>query len=125
MCAANFADDHSLAGLAGTIGQSGVLANIVNGVAGNSISGVVKIFAGGGNRWRLTTALANAPSPVGFALTATAVNAATAPTPITQLGLSASVGGELAGVGLGGAFAVAKLGYDVSSFVYALGECRK
>lgn len=74
---------------------------------------------------RLTTTFANAPAPIGFAVTATAYGAITAPAPVTTLGVMADVGADLAGKSLAAPFALAKLTYDGLSFGYAYYQCGK
>ena len=121
VCAANLADKYSIAGAVGTIGKQGFFANVFNGFAGNTFSGVTLAFSGGGNKYRLGTSINNAT----FGGTASAINAVTTPAPITELGLTETVGGEFLGKGLGGIFTVAKLGYDAASFGIAYYECGK
>jgi hypothetical protein len=90
VCAANLADKYSIAGAAGTIGKQGFFANVFNGVAGNTFSGLTLAFSGGGNKYRLGTSINNAT----FGGTGAAINAVTTPAPITELGLTETVGGE-------------------------------
>jgi RHS repeat-associated protein len=123
VCAANLADKYSIAGAVGTIGKQGFFANVFNGFAGNTFSGLTLAFSGGGNKYRLGTAIENAPPPVGFAVTANAINAVTTPAPITELGLTETVGSELLGEGLGYTIAGLKIGYDALSFAGAYLAC--
>jgi hypothetical protein len=81
VCAANLADKYSIAGAVGTIGKQGFFANVFNGFAGNTFSGVTLAFSGGGNKYRLGTSINNAT----FGGTASAINAVTTPAPITEL----------------------------------------
>ncbi len=116
VCAARLADKYSIAGVAGTIGKSGLLANVFNGFAGNAVSGLVLAVSGRGSPLRSATSLTN----LRFQGTAAAINAVTKPEPIIQLGLSGEqVGGELLGEGLGGIISAVKLGYDATSFAAA------
>ncbi|HEX5473770.1 MAG TPA: RHS repeat-associated core domain-containing protein [Vicinamibacterales bacterium] len=121
-CAADTSDQYSIAGLAGTIGKQGLLANVFNGFAGNTVAGLVKAVSGGGNYYRFQTSIRN----LGLGLTGKAINLVTAPTAMTQLGLTAeTVGGELAGKGLGLPIALAKGAYDLGFFSAAyLVACR-
>lgn len=121
VCAANLADKYSIAGAVGTTGKQGFFANVFNGVAGNTFSGLTLAFSGGGNKYRLGTSINNAT----FGGAGAAINAVTTPAPITELGLTETVGGEFLGKGLGGIFTVAKLGYDLGSFGVAYYECGK
>jgi RHS repeat-associated protein len=123
VCAAQLADKYSLAGLVGTIGKTGVLANVFNGIAGNSVSGLVMMF-NHGNKYRTVTAISNAPAPVGFAWSMGAINAATAPARTTELNLTGvEEFANFAGDGLGGIAFVAKLTYDAVSFTGAYIAC--
>jgi RHS repeat-associated protein len=114
VCAANLADKYSIAGAAGTIGKTGFFANVFNGVAGNTISGLTLAVSGGGNKYRLGTSIVNAPSPVGFGVTAGAASST-----------AEFVGGELVGKVAGGVVTFGKLGYDVASFGVAYYKCGK
>ncbi|HKU20843.1 MAG TPA: hypothetical protein VJQ50_07495, partial [Terriglobales bacterium] len=114
VCAANLADKYSIAGALGTTNKTGFFPSVFNGVAGNTVSGVVMMF-NGGNKWRAVTSINN----VTFQGTTTAINAVTTPAPITELGLTETVGGEFLGKGLGGIFTAGKLLYDIGSFTAA------
>jgi len=111
VCAAQTADKYSIAGALGTTNKSGFFANVFNGFAGNTFSGAVMMF-NGGNKWRATTSINN----LTFQGTANAINAVTTPAPISELGLTSSVGSDLLGEGLGGTLSLIKLGYDAASF---------
>jgi len=114
VCAANTADQYSIAGALGTTEKTGFFANVFNGVAGNTFSGGVMLF-NHGNKWRFTTSANN----LALGGTGAAVNALTDAVPITELGLTETVGGEFLGASFGlPAFAV-KLGYDALSFTGA------
>ncbi len=116
-CAANLANQYSLANALGTNGKSGFFNGIANGVLGNSVSTVVSYAYGGS-----TTEFATTAYDVGTKAAASSINEATAATPITALGLGAEVG-EIATEGFGSIFTAAKGIYDLGSFGYALYEC--
>ncbi len=102
VCAAQTADKYSIAGALGTTNKTGFWANVFNGVAGNTVSGFVLAFSGNGNKWRLTTSVNN----LTFQGTANAIDFATGPVPITELGLTETVGGDFLGATFGAPIAL-------------------
>jgi RHS repeat-associated protein len=123
VCAAQTADKYSVAGALGTTNKTGFWANVFNGFAGNAFSGLTLAFSGNGNKYRFATSVVNAPPPVGFAATANTINAVTTPAPISELGLTETVGSEILGEGLGYTVASLKIGYDAVSYGAALYKC--
>jgi hypothetical protein len=120
VCAANLADKYSIAGALGTTNKTGFWANVFNGVAGNTVSGfVLAVHPGQGNKWRAATSINN----LAFGGTASAIDFATAPVPITELGLAETVGGDFLGATFGAPIVVAKGAYDLASFGVALYKC--
>jgi uncharacterized protein with beta-barrel porin domain len=120
MCAAELANRYSLAQLAGTNGKSGFFNSMVNGVLGNTVSTIVSYAHGGDSAEFAATAY-----DMGTHAVEGSINSVTAPTAITELGLTGGVGGEFAGKGLGGIMTLGKLAYDVGSFSYAYYQCGK
>lgn len=127
VCAAKLADQYSIAGALGTTNKTGFWANVFNGVAGDTFSGLTLAFSGNGNKYRFATSVVNAPPPVGFAAAANAINTATTPAPILDLGLGAESAGEAAlsftGEALGSMVTGIKLDYDALSFAGAYLAC--
>lgn len=122
VCAAQTADKYSIAGALGTTNKSGFFANVFNGVAGNFFSGVVlATHPGLGNKWRAAASINN----LTFGGTTAAVNAVTDAAPITELGLSGTVGGEFLGASFGLPVTIAKGVYDLASFGVSYYECGK
>ena len=115
VCAANLADKYSIAGAVGTTGKTGFFANVFNGVAGNTFSSLTLVFNHQGNKYRLGTSIINAPSPVGFGVTAGAASST-----------AEFIGGEVVGKVAGGVVTFGKLGYDAVSFTaaYFSSTCR-
>ncbi|MGH9771272.1 MAG: hypothetical protein ACRD4Q_06200 [Candidatus Acidiferrales bacterium] len=122
VCAAETANQSSLAQLAGTNGKSGFFNGLANGVLGNTFSSVVSFAYGGSSTEFGTTAY-----DFGTKATEGTVNAATGAAPITDLGLGAQSAAQISeGVateGLGGIFTAVKLGYDFGTFLYGVGHC--
>jgi RHS repeat-associated protein len=113
VCAAKLADKYSIAGALGTANRTGFWANVFNGVAGNTVSGfVLAVHPGLGNKYRAATSINN----LTFGGTASAVDFATAPLPVTELGLTETVGGDFLGATFGLPITLAKGAYDLASF---------
>jgi RHS repeat-associated protein len=121
VCAAQTADKYSLAGALGTTNKTGFFANVFNGIAGNSVSGIVMTF-NHGNKWNTVGGVADTT----LGITPATVNALTTPAATTELNLT-GVGefANFAGDGLGGIFATGKLIYDATSFGIAYVACGK
>jgi RHS repeat-associated protein len=123
VCAAETANQYSLAQLAGTNGKSGFFNSVANGVLGNTFSTVVSFAYGGSSTEFGTTAY-----DFGTKATESSLNAVTGAAPITDLGLGAESAGQIAeGVateGLGGIFSAGKLIYDLDTFAYGAYKCR-
>jgi hypothetical protein len=121
VCAAQTADKYSLAGALGTTNKTGFFANVFNGIAGNSVSGIVMTF-NHGNKWNTVGGIADTT----LGITPGTVNVLTTPAATTELNLT-GVGefANFAGDGLGGIFATGKLIYDATSFGIAYVACGK
>jgi hypothetical protein len=121
VCAAETANNYSLAQLAGTNGKSGFFNSLANGVLGNTFSTVASYAYGGSNVEFGTTGY-------DFAAKATesSINAVTMAAPVTDLGLGAQSAAQISeglAEGLGGAFFWGKLAYDAGTFLYGVGHC--
>jgi hypothetical protein len=123
VCAANTANQWSIANAIGTNGKTGFWNSAANGLFGNTISTVVSYAYGGSNVEAGTTAY-----DLGTHATEGSINAVTGAAPITDLGLGAESASQIAeGVateGLGGIVTAGKLIYDIGSFGYAAYKCR-
>jgi hypothetical protein len=122
VCAANTANQWSIANAIGTNGKTGFWNSAANGLFGNTISTVVSYAYGGSNVEAGTTAY-----DLGTHATEGSINAVTGAAPITDLGLGAESASQIAeGVateGLGGIVTVGKLVYDFGTFAYGVGHC--
>lgn len=122
VCAAETANNYSLAQLAGTNGKSGFFNSLANGVLGNTFSTVASYLYSGSNVELGTTAY-----DYGTKATASSINAVTGAAPVTDLGLGAESAAQIsegiATEGLGGIVTAAKLIYDAGTFGYGIAHC--